>query len=68
MAHGYPTGLTRLYDENGNPVEVVLQQSGTYALATHDQRTRGVLEEIRDALAPEKKDPWAVRSPWKGQS
>lgn len=45
MSHGVPNLLT-LYDNAGNPVQVVLQD-GTYKLAASDERTHASLDEIK---------------------
>lgn len=39
-------GVLTLYDDLGNPVQVVLQD-GTYRLAASDERTHAALDEIR---------------------
>lgn len=43
MSHGLPAGYVRLYDEQGNPVVVKLDDAGEYALAVTDKNTEKVL-------------------------
>ncbi len=50
MAHGLPEGFVRLFNEKGNAVDLALRQDGTYALATQDDPTRRLLEEILEEL------------------
>jgi hypothetical protein len=63
MAHGYGDGLTTLYDEDGNPVTVRLE-NGAYVLATRDDKVVKVLERIEKRLEPKKASVWG-RSAWK---
>lgn len=69
MSHGLPNGHSRLFDENGNPVDVTLLKNGTYALATTDDLVYDVLEKIHEALTQKPKaSVWDRRSPWKGNA
>ena len=43
MSHGLPNGFVRLYDEEGNPVVVRLDETGSYALTVTDKNTEKVL-------------------------
>ena len=51
MSHGLPAGYVRLYDAQGNPVEVRLDRTGEYALAVTDERTGQLVEILSQQTA-----------------
>lgn len=54
------SSLTTLYDEEGNPVTVRLE-NGAYVLATRDVRVARALERIEKRLEPQKTGAWGQR-------
>ena len=46
MTHGLPTGITTLYDKDGNPVDVEIYD-GKARLVVTDNETHNELSEIR---------------------
>lgn len=63
MAHGHGTGPLFLIDEDGNVVNVELQ-NGKYNLTVTDERVLEELRQIREALTLKPAGPWNYESPW----